>query len=389
MRILIIWAESVNRRSGGSTHFWGLMQGIKSIGWQIKAVVPRYGFSEISPAEDVSFIPLPPRCFFSFSLLQIVTVLCLPYWLIKYKPGAVYIRTCFLAFLMGLICRLGGVPLIGEVDAVVDEEAQMRGQRRLVAPVLKILDKLNYRLVDGLVCVTGGIRDEVIRRGADPDTTVVIHNAAQTDIMLPMGQRQARRQLGLAEGGCIVGFAGTFAPWQGLDLLIQSVRQIVERLSKPVKFILVGDGQCRPELEKMVEQLAVGRFCTFLAPMPLEQTAVFYNACDVLVCPRYDPRTLRYGMSPLKFWDAVSVGIPVIVPQGCELDDVLERLALPGTFALGDRKYLAEAILQVLAETEHYQSRRKDVHQIVSEEYSWNRVAERLSALCSRLSKGT
>jgi glycosyltransferase involved in cell wall biosynthesis len=102
----------------------------------------------------------------------------------------------------------------------------------------------------------------------------------------------------------------------------------------------------------------------------------------MVVIPIHDPRKLRYGVDPLKFWDAVSVGIPVLLPEGCQLEDVLERLGLPGTFHPGDKNHLAETILEVLGQTEHYQARREDVHRIVSEEYSWTRVGERLSELC-------
>ncbi|MHC4602601.1 MAG: glycosyltransferase, partial [Planctomycetota bacterium] len=231
---------------------------------------------------------------------------------------------------------------------------------------------------DGLVCVTPGIQEEVIRRGAKPDTTVVIHNATRADVMQPMEQRQARRQLDLAKEGYIIGFAGTLAPWQGLELLVQAAKQVIDNSAWSVQFMLVGEGQCRQQLEEMVGQLGLSQYFTFLPSVPYEQVAVFNNACDVVVIPIYDPRKLRYGLSPLKFWDAVSVGVPVLVPEGCQLDDVLERLGLPGTFRPGDKKYLAVAILKVLGQTEHYQSRRKDVHRIVSKEYSWTHVAEKL-----------
>jgi len=382
MKILIIWAESINRYTGGSSHFWGLMRGIKSIGWGVRAIAPHYGRAEVTRHKDVSFVPLPPRSIISFTLLQILTVLWLPYWLVKYRPGAVYVRACFLSFLMCLICRLAGVPLIAEVSAVVDEEAQMRGQRQILATILKVFNGLNYRSADGLVCVTPGIREEVIRRGAKSDTAAVIHNAAQTDIMRPMAQKQARQQFGFAQADYIVGFAGMFAPWQGLDLLVQAAKQVIDNSVRPVRFVLLGEGQCRQQLQQMVEKLGLGRFFSFLAPMPYEQVAVFNNACDVVVIPIYDPRKLRYGLSPLKFWDAVSVGIPVLLPEGCQLEDVLERLGLPGTFRPGDKKHIAETILEVLAQTEHYQARREDIHRIVSEEYSWTRVGERLSELC-------
>jgi len=262
----------------------------------------------------------------------------------------------------------------------------MRGQPRIMVPILKVLDRLNYRSADGLVCVTSGIRQEVIRRGANADTTVVIHNAPQTDIMRPIGQNQARQQLGLHQEGYIVGFAGTFAPWQGLDMLVQAAKQIIDNSAKPVLFALAGEGQCHQQLSEMIKQFALQQFFLFLAPMPYREVAVFYNACDIVVCPRYDPRTLRYGMSSLKFWDAISVGVPVLVPQCSGLEDILEHIGLPGIFHAGDKKHLADTILQVLAQTEHHQSRRKEVHEIVSEEYSWKRVAEKLAELCHRLS---
>ncbi len=283
---------------------------------------------------------------------------------------------------MAFICRLAGIPMIVEAGTVVDAEVSMRGESRFLARLIRIIDRLNYRCVSGITSVTAGAREEFIRRGANPDTTVVIHNAARVDVMQPMDQRQARRRLDLAEEGYIVGFAGSLAPWQGLDLLVQAARHVIDNSARSVQFVLVGEGQCRQQLEEMVGELGLGRFFSFLKPVSFEQVAVFNNSCDVTVIPVHDSRRLQYGLDPLKFWDAVSVGVPVLVPEGCQLDDVLERLGLPGIFRLGDRKYLAEAILKVLERTEHYQSRRKEVHQLVSEQYSWTHVAEKLAEHC-------
>jgi glycosyltransferase involved in cell wall biosynthesis len=358
---------------------------LKALGHDVKIVAPRYGSGKSSSIEDVSYICLPRRCLASFLLLQIVTVVCLPYWILKYRPEAICVRTCFLAFSMAFICRLANVPIIVEAGTVVDEEVAMRGESRLLAILVRFFERLNYRWISGLACVTGGAREEYIRRGANPDTTVVIHNAARVDVMQPMNQRQARQQLGIAEEDYIVGYFGSFAPWQGLNMLVESARKVIESSSQPVSFVLVGEGQGRRELQQMIDQLGLSQYFTFLPPVPFEQVAVFNNACDVAVIPIYDPRKLRYGLDPLKFWDAISCGVPVLVPEGCQLDDILERLGLPGTFPLGDKRYLAEAILNVLAQTEHYQSRRQDVHQIVCERYSWTHVAEKLVQHCQRV----
>ena len=385
MRILIIWAESINRHTGGTIHLSGWRHGLKALGHNVKIVAPRYGSGKSSPIEDVSYIRLPGRCLASFLLLQVAVVFWLPYLILKYRPEVIFVRTCFLVFIMGFLCRVAGVPIIVEAGTVVDAEVSMRGESRILACLIRIIDRLNYRCVSGITSVTAGAREEFIRRGANPDTTVVIHNAARVDVMQPMAQEQARRQLGLTEEGYIVGYFGSFAPWQGLDMLVASARVVIESSSQPVRFVLVGGGQGRRELEQMVDQSGLSQYFTFLAPVPFEQVAIFNNACDATVIPVHDSRRLKYGLDPLKFWDSVSVGVPVLVPDGCQLEDVLERLGLPGTFSPGDKKYLAEAILKVLGQTERYQSRRKDVHRIVSKEYSWTRVAEKLVEHCRGL----
>lgn len=378
MKVLIIWAESVNRHSGGSTHFWGLLDGIKSVGCVVHAVCPRYGQGDVINSENVSYIPLPSRSYFSFLLLQIATVVLFPFWLIRHRPDIVYVRTCFLSFLMWPVCRMGRARLIVEVDAIVDEETKMRGQRKTLTTVLRLLDRLNYRLVDGLLCVTRGIRDEVIRRGAQPHKSTAIHNAARVEIMKPMDQRQAREQSGLPLNGHIVGFAGTFAPWQGLDLLIESAKEVTNKASQPIYFALMGQGQCIEQLKKSVSHLGLKDNFLFIEPAAHEEAAVFNSACDVTVIPIHDKRKLRYGISPLKFWDAISVGVPVLVPQSSELDDVLELLNLPGTFIPGDKNSLVDAILAVLGQTDRYKSTRMKTHEKVCEKFSWEIAARNL-----------
>ncbi|MHC4800258.1 MAG: glycosyltransferase, partial [Planctomycetota bacterium] len=239
MKILIIWAESINRYTGGTMHLRGWCHGLEALGHKVKVIAPCYGRGKRSLVEGVSYIRLPRRCLASFVLLQIVTVVCLPYWILRYRPEAVFVRTCFLAFLMAFICKLAGIPMIVEAGTVVDAEVSMRGESRFLARLIRIIDRLNYRCVSGITSVTAGAREEFIRRGANPDTTVVIHNAARVDVMQPMDQRQARRRLDLAEEGYIVGFAGSLAPWQGLDLLVQAAKQVIDNSARSVEFVLV------------------------------------------------------------------------------------------------------------------------------------------------------
>ncbi len=388
MKFLFIWAESARQATGGTNHLKGLLAGLKAADSDVRVLIPSYrGQDRTIDDPRLTYIPLPSRNIFSFLLLQILLVILLPYWLVKYRPDAVYVRTCFFMFLMAPVCRLFGVPLVAEVDAIVDEEMGVRGEGRIRARLVGKLDRINYRCVDALACVTHGIRDEVVRRGGHLEHTVHIPNATLPEVMQPVEQADAREQLNLPKNDYLIGFAGSMAAWQGFDLLVNVAKQVISKSATPIRFALMGHGACRSELEKLIAENGLSDHFMILPPGPPEQVCTFFSACDALLITVHDPRTLRYGLSSLKFWDATSIGIPILVPRGAGLGEVLEYLGLPGTYNDGDANDLVRLILEVLPQTKTYQQNRQRTHQLVAENYSWTQVAEKLIGLCRNLKK--
>ena len=385
MRLLIVWAESVNRPTGGSGHFWGLLDGLSAAGCNIRAVCPRYGLAAVPHSPHVRYLPLPPRSLFTFLLLQVWLLIAMPWYLLRHRPDVVYQRTWFLSFLARPLLWIAGVKLLMEIDAVVDEETRMRGQCRILAAAVRLLERLSFRFADGLVCVTEGIRNDVVRRGARPDKTAVIHNAARITSTPPLDLQNARRALGLPTEARIVGFAGTFAPWQGLDLLVDAALGIIAGCPEPVIFVLMGEGQMNDELRRHIAAARLTEQFIFLPPAGHEKVTILHAACDAVVIPIHDERKLRYGISPLKFWDAVSVGTPVIVPAGSELEVFLSRLRLPGVFEPSDTDDFTQKVLSALDQSEVCQSRRAEIRRIVQEEYSWRNAALKLMRFAASL----
>jgi glycosyltransferase involved in cell wall biosynthesis len=388
MKALIIWAESINRNTGGTMHLLGWQHGMRELGHQVKVVAPAYGGDRGSLVSDVSFITLPRRSTFSFALLQVLVVIGLPWWLLRYRPNVVFARTCFLGFLMYAFCRVCGVSFILEGgSSPVEDEMSLRGENRFLAWMIRGFNRVNHRSCSAVVCVTAGMRDELLRRGAKPEKVFVVHNGAHVDVMRPTEQAEARGRFNWKTDDYVIGFAGSLVSWQGLDLLIEAAGDIVNTADRRVRFAIAGNGPSGEALCQKVEQRGLRNNFDFLDPMPFHEVAVFYNACDLIVIPICDPRKLRYGLDPLKFWDAISVGLPVIMPEGCQLEAILEELSLPGTFRVYDSGHLGEVIIEALSRTVIYQRRREQTHQLVREKYSWRRVAEALievSETCSR-----
>ena len=388
MRILVIWAESLTKPGAGTTHAVGLIRHWVRAGHQVTTISPVYGQRALrAEGIDVTPVRLPPRGWLSFGRMQAATVLCLPRWIARYRPDAIYVRTCFLQGLMALIARTMGVPLVGEVDSMVDDEILQRGQPAWLSWLARGLDRVNFRLSSGLVCVTRGLRDEAIRRGGPRRTTVAIHNGVATDVMQPTDRQQARKRLGLSEGAVIFGFVGSMVAWQGLDYLIEAADQL-HRRRPDIRVAMMGAGPQADEVRSWIQQRGLSEMFTLLPPGSQAEVAEFLNACDATVLPIHDRRRLRYGSSALKFWDAVSVGLPVLVARGAQLDDVLADLGLPGEFDPASPASLAAAMEAVAGQTDAINRRRAEVHALVRAKYSWQRVAEEVARFLAELTHG-
>jgi glycosyltransferase involved in cell wall biosynthesis len=376
MNILMIWGESLDKPGSGTAHCRGLYHGWRADGHRVTLLCPQYGDApRWEGGLEARAIKLPPKSLLSFFLLQVWVVLALPMWLRRYRPDCVYVRTCFMQGIQALICRAFGVPLVGEVDSIVDEEIRMRGHLRWAAPLTRMLDCFNNRLSHGLVCVTPGIRQETLRRGGRPARTVAIPNGAPMNFQPPASPKPARQRLGLSTEGTVISFAGNFAPWQGLDLLLDAVGEIDSAVRQDLQIVLMGDGQSRSAVLERIDSEGLANTVRWLPSGGPEEVREVLAASDAAVIPIHDPRKLRYGISPLKFWEALAMGIGVLVPEGSQLEDVLDALDLPGCFDPESAASLGEAITKVVGRTNDLRARRPEIATRVAEQHSWLQVS--------------
>lgn len=387
MRILVIWGESLAKPGGGTTHLLGLGRGLEALGHQVRVITPRYGNVQLhSGGLEVWTVRLGRRGLLSFALFQVLSVMLLPWWIWRHRPHAIYVRTCFFQFKMAPISRLLRRPLVAEVDSVVDDEILMRGQSVWLARAVRLLDNLNNRMVSGLVCVSEGLRQVAISRGAKPATTAAIPNGAPTDVIKPGDMAQARRQFNLPADAVIIGFAGSFAPWQGLDLIIEAASRLADRRPE-LRIALLGGGRQEAQLRQAVADKGLGDTVIFLPPVPHEQVATFWNACDATVVIRRED-VGRHGLcSPLKFYEALAAGLPVLTAGGIELVQTLRDVGVPGEFDPDDPDSLAGAMDEICRDVQRHRANRWQVHRAADERYSWLCVARQVAQLLERLTR--
>lgn len=266
-----------------------------------------------------------------------------------------------------------GLPVVYEMrasweDAAVDHGSTTEGSLRY--RLSRAMESFALRRADAITTICEGLRGDIAVRGIDPARVTVIPNAvdASTFAFGVPPQAELRRSLGL-EGAVVLGFAGSFYGYEGLDLLLEAARQLLPRHPQ-LRVLLVGGG---PQEANLRAQAASGELkdrVIFTGRVPHEQVQRYYEQIDVLAYPRL-PIRLTELVTPLKPLEAMAQGV-MFVASDVGGHRELVRDGETGTlFKAGDAGALAAAIDGLLAQRERWPARRAAARRFVEAERTW------------------
>lgn len=94
----------------------------------------------------------------------------------------------------------------------------------------------------------------------------VIFNGAELDQFIPITidkKRAIRREIKFQDGDIVVGIVANLRPVKRIDIFL-SAAALVSAILPKAKFLVVGDGEQRPELERLAGELGISDKTTFL-----------------------------------------------------------------------------------------------------------------------------
>ena len=198
LRILMIWSENLNKPGSGKTHFVHLARHLAERGNQVRIIAPGYPPRTTQDlGVPVSYVPTFRRSLIAFLLFHELLIPAMPWFLLRYRPQVVFTRGLFHSFLMHLICRLFGCVYVAGIDSMAHFELEMRDMSRVVLGLVRLTDRLNLRWASAFICVTEGLRREMIRRGNRPERIFALHNGAEVEMFVPGDRLASRRKLDL------------------------------------------------------------------------------------------------------------------------------------------------------------------------------------------------
>ncbi len=194
-----------------------------------------------------------------------------------------------------------------------------------------------------LITITSNtIRAALVAEGVPADRLAVIPNGIP-DTALDRGAEleTLRDRLGFARDEVILGYAGSFQPFHRFDLLIRALAE--PGMPERVRVLALGDGAARGGLESLANELGVGPRIVFSGRVPSDDVSSYLQVTDVGVLPATEDYT-----NPMKLYDYMGAGLPVIAPNQVAVTDVLPQGG--SLFTPGSVSALAQAIETLVAD---------------------------------------
>lgn len=233
-------------------------------------------------------------------------------------------------------------------------------------PLLASIARRTFRHVAAVSATSDDLRRRAIDLGADPQSATTTYIGVDTDVFAPRPARREMRQLlGAQDNALLVVSVGRLASCKGFEHLIDAASRLQQ-----VKLAIVGDGELRPELERLVRASSVQVVLT--GSMPHDRVADVLAAADVVVVPSVVDNRGRVDTTTSTALEALASGRALIATSVGGIPEVVRDGENGLLVAQKDPVALAAAIDRLRVDPELRQRLAMRARESAVERLSWD-----------------
>ena len=250
-----------------------------------------------------------------------------------------YVRSHVAALPASLWARLRRIPVVQEVNGTAEDYFQAWPQLRPLGKLVRWSINAQLRWATTVVAVTPSL-GEWVAASSGNDAVVIIPNGANTDRFrpdLPRPDSLPPRY---------VSFVGAFAPWQGVGDIVGATYH--PAWPDDVAAVFVGEGREAGVVRRAASRRP-GRI-RLLGSLRYESVAaVVANSVAALAPAREREGS---GVAPLKVFEAMACGVPVIVGAVPCIAEVVRRAGCGLVVPTGNVEALARGVARLAGDPE-------------------------------------
>ena len=234
---------------------------------------------------------------------------------------------------------------------------------RLLRPMIR----WTLRHVQGSIAVSKALADEMMPLGATQQRLTIIGNGVDVERFRAVDCAQARTMLGIPVDAQVIVAVGALIPRKGYQFLIPAIPSIIP-LFPALKVYMVGEGEQRSELQKLVHELNLTDHVVFAGNRPNEELNLWYSAADVSCLV-----SSREGW-PNVVLESLACGTPVVATGLWGVPEILVSPDL-GIMVEQNRAAIAQGLIEALG-------KKWDRQSIIeyAQKRTWDVVAEEVES---------
>lgn len=308
----------------------------------------------------------------------------------RLRPDVIHVHSPVLNALPALkVGRRLGIPVVYEIrafweDAAVDHGSTHEGSVRY--RLTRALETYAIRQAAHVFTICEGLRADIVARGVPESKVTVIANAVDVNAFpLTLSADPALRQQWGLNGRTVIGFIGSFYAYEGLDLLILALPELL-RKRPDACLLLVGGGPQEAALKALVQKHHLQDHVVFTGRVPHDEVQRYYALVDVLAYPRHSMR-LTELVTPLKPLEAMAQGQLFVASDVGGHRELVEHQKTGILFKADDVPSLTAALLGLLEHPESWAALRANGRHFVESVRNWRNSAFHYQAVYAAITK--
>ena len=286
--------------------------------------------------------------------------------------------------LFGIAGRLAadtlGLPFILEVNAPLVYEA---GRYRKLHQVglAKSIESFLFSKADHLVAVSSGLQEYILKIAPQAKISVIPNGVSLENFDSAESSVDWRKKLTRhPDTDFIIGFVGSIKPWHGVEVLIAALANLHTE-DEQCSLCIVGNGDknYQSQLEAQCNKSGLKHRVNFFGAVPYESIPAVMKSMDVLVAPY--PEMENFYFSPLKIFEYMASGRPIVSSSIGQINDVLTNEKNALLVPAGDTKALSQALIRLKHDSQLSKGLSRAAYDEVRRKHLWRHRLEKIKEI--------
>lgn len=283
----------------------------------------------------------------------------------------VHLNSSKIGGLGSLVARISGVP---KIIFTAHGWAFNEDRSFISRLIIKFIHWITVILSDTTIAVSENIKNRVFGWPFVSNKITVVHNGVKE---IDFYEKEIAREKifehnsNIDKEKFIIGTIAELHPIKGLDILIESAKEITK--DENVQFVIIGEGHIRQELEEKIQFANLQNKVILLGF--LDNAAKYLKAFDLFVLPS------RSEAMALVILEAGLAQVPIVASRVGGIPEVISNETFGKLFDSENTSQLTEAIKSSIKDYENSKQTAINLNQRVSQNFNYQKMLDKTTSL--------